>query len=290
MELFRKTAINTTFQLVKEYRELFRATTNRQLRINSISIPPESPFEITQNFHIATQTPHVVILSADQADNINTLFGITRRPTLQNDDIITDDEGWHHAASDASLDKLHGIVFVAYAVVYGPFSRFNFDNYIPYATSTLEGESTGLREGIMYYFQHIARPQSKLTIHCDNLAAVENVRNLIEYADGNDYDNEYIQFQLDYLDASELNDKARFAEFIECLKINSKRLKVLHVKVHVASPHTIAEHLNDLADRNAKRALTSRFKSMPIMSENSMQTSEAYVRMLSQQGATGIRF
>ena len=286
---FRQQAINSTVRLVQEYRDLYQKTTRQQLRFQSIDIPPpKQTFEITKNYHKETQTDPIAVLSANETENINKMFGATKRPTLAPDDIVVS-EGTHHAASDATLDKLHGIIFVAYAVVFGPFSRYNFDDYLPFATSTLEGETIGLREGIMFYFNQLATETSKLCFYCDNLAAVENCNNLIRYAQGGDFDSEYLDFQIGFL-GNGMHSNQRMMEYLEVLRLYGHRLQVQHVRSHVALPHTIPQHLNAAADRHAKAALSKRFKEFPIMSEESAETSETYLQLLTQQGTAGLRF
>ena len=89
---------------------------------------------------------------------------------------------------------------------------------------------------------------------------------------------------------SGMHSDQRMTEYLGVLRLNAHRLKVLHVRSHVALPHTVPQHLNAAADRNAKAALSKRFKEFPIISEESQEASDTYNQLLTQQGSVGLRF
>ena len=175
-------------------------------------------------------------------------------------------EGRVYAASDASLQIIHGMVRVAWACVFGQFSRHNRAEILEGSTSTTGGELNGAIHGITHFFNDVCRSQhTKLTWWCDNLTTVNIIDHCIQKARAKENVDQHIEFALKTIANMRL-DNPKMANFLNTMIVFGDRVEIRHIYSHKGRK-TKEAILNDIADTEAKRCLKRYYAQFPLLSD-----------------------
>ena len=240
---------------------------------------------------LTKQTPPIITRTTDSQYSLDdikdkdnpTMYTNRHQPYPDENDLTLNKDNEYYAASDASLDTIHGMIQVSWAAVYGRDSRHNLSGVLDNATSTMSGEYAGAKNGITKFFIELApNGTCTLTWWCDNMAVVGIIEILRQYASGLiDKLERHHEYMVETL-SDERFDSIETTNFMQLLATYGERFSIKHVYSH-KTINTTERMLNDLADDLAKKALRIHYLQFPLLAGVSDQGVSAYLRRLNQQ-------
>ena len=220
---------------------------------------------ITTSCTKETQTPAYFSVTDEEQTVIDEQFWIRNQAHVSTQHHIVQFNDQNMACSDCSVDVMNAYIACSYACVYGPKSRHNFSEIIEGIVSTTVGESIGVRNGILKYFEEISPEGTRVLVwFCDSQNAVNKFQLLIRCAQNNDFASDAFNFEFATLKL-DIGGEEKSMRFLNILQRYHHRLQVEWVKAHCAFPTTIKQHLNFIADRDAKNELRRMHRNFPLI-------------------------